>query len=313
MDHDFPANSFQNDGVELFFNPDLDGDDGWGPGKFQLYVDAAGDGEILDNNRGHTQGILGYQEEPQEGEVWTAGLVNDDESGYVVEFQIPLGTLDTAGGDEGDPVPLKTGEFVLINAAIDDNDEGDNLGGQTGHHVLWHAEGAGSPFGGGEAIWNVPLVLTEGGPDGPAGDLTGDGSVNGDDIDAIAKAIRDGDSAAKFDLDGSGAVDPSDRNFIVNDILNTFFGDADLNGEFNSGDFVTVFTAGLYETGNAAGWATGDWNGDGFFDSGDFVVAFQDGGYETGPKAATAAVPEPANSVLVILAIAGLACLRRRA
>ena len=56
LDLDYPANSFQNDGVELFINPDLDMGDDWGPGKFQLYVDAAGDGDIELNNRGVTGG-----------------------------------------------------------------------------------------------------------------------------------------------------------------------------------------------------------------------------------------------------------------
>ncbi|MCA9152601.1 MAG: hypothetical protein KDA92_25030, partial [Planctomycetales bacterium] len=69
----------------------------------------------------------------------------------------------------------------------------------------------------------------------------------------------------------------------------------------DSSDLVAIFTAGKYETGQAAGWAEGDWDGDGVFGTGDLVWAFDDGGFEQGPRsavAATAAVPEPSTSLL---------------
>ena len=62
------------------------------------------------------------------------------------------------------------------------------------------------------------------------------------------------------------------------------YGDANLDGRFDSSDFVHVFQKGEYEdgiTGNSS-WSEGDWNGDSEFDSADFVVAFQAGLYETG-------------------------------
>jgi len=62
-------------------------------------------------------------------------------------------------------------------------------------------------------------------------------------------------------------------------VQRTWFGDANLDGVFNSSDLVLVNQAGLYESGMPATWAEGDWNGDGFFDSADYVLAGQDGGY----------------------------------
>ena len=122
------------------------------------------------------------------------------------------------------------------------------------------------------------------------------------DLDLLAAAIRTGGDLS-FDLDESGIVDSADRDFWVKTLKRTYIGDSNLNGEFNSGDFVVVFTAGKYEDGIAgnATWATGDWNGDTEFDSSDFVVAFTDGGYELGPRLGAAAVPEPASAGLMMV------------
>ena len=67
----------------------------------------------------------------------------------------------------------------------------------------------------------------------------------------------------------------------VDDLKNTWIGDANLNGEFNSGDMVQVFARGKYETLETAGWEDGDFNGDTLFGSGDMVAAFVGGGYVT--------------------------------
>ncbi|MCA9166908.1 MAG: hypothetical protein KDB23_04545 [Planctomycetales bacterium] len=137
------------------------------------------------------------------------------------------------------------------------------------------------------------------------GDFDGNGTVDAADIDALSAVVRQGSNDAAFDLTSDGLVNEADRSFLVETVLNTYFGDSNLDNEFNTTDFVTVFTAGQYEdgvTGNST-WATGDWNGDGDFDSSDFVTAFAAGGYEVGPRAAVAAVPEPATVGSCLLAI----------
>lgn len=56
------------------------------------------------------------------------------------------------------------------------------------------------------------------------------------------------------------------------DGFNTYLGDANLDGEFNSCDLTTVFQAAKYELDEDAGWAEGDWTGDGQFDTADLVA-----------------------------------------
>ena len=49
--------------------------------------------------------------------------------------------------------------------------------------------------------------------------------------------------------------------------FNTYFGDANLDGEFNSSDLVISLAAGTYEQDVDAGWLSGDFDGTGRFDS----------------------------------------------
>lgn len=132
-----------------------------------------------------------------------------------------------------------------------------------------------------------------------AGDFDGDEQLNGGDVDILARGILgigprhlpDG----LLDVNQDNQVNNDDIAFWVVDIKNTWFGDANLDGEFNSSDLVSVFSAGEYDDdvrGNST-WATGDWNSDSEFSSTDFVFAFQSGGYQQGPRKATSIVPEP--------------------
>jgi hypothetical protein len=108
-------------------------------------------------------------------------------------------------------------------------------------------------------------------------DLNADGKINELDIQVMGQALRSGEPG--FDLNLDGMVDSSDWDTFIRDIVDANYGDANLDGVFDSADLVRVFQAGKYESPMDADWASGDWNGDGRFDTQDLVFAFQGGAY----------------------------------
>lgn len=140
------------------------------------------------------------------------------------------------------------------------------------------------------------------------GDFDGNEMLDVGDIDRLSAAVRSASEITIFDLNNDGVVGTEDRVRWVHGLRNTYFGDANLDGELNSADLINVFQAGEYEdnlTGNST-WSTGDWNGDDEFTTSDLVIAFQDGGYEQGPRAAMFSVPEPSSLILLILGLCGV-------
>jgi hypothetical protein len=132
------------------------------------------------------------------------------------------------------------------------------------------------------------------------------------DIDLLTEAMNAAEPDAQFDLNDDGDVDFADRTMWVHDLKQTWYGDANLDVEFSSVDFVGVFQTGKFEINQPASWSEGDWNGDGIFSTTDFVTAFQDGGYEKGPRVAQAvAVPEPSSGVLMLATVVVLICFFR--
>lgn len=144
------------------------------------------------------------------------------------------------------------------------------------------------------------------------GDFDKSGALDLADINLLNQEMAAGTNGAEFDLNADNVVDESDQKIWVTELKQTWFGDANLDGVFNTTDFVDVFQKGKFEKDEAAGWEEGDWNGDLRFNTTDFVNAFQDGGFEKGPRTQAQVVPEPSSALLMPLALACICGWRRR-
>lgn len=144
------------------------------------------------------------------------------------------------------------------------------------------------------------------------GDLDFDDELEVTDVDVLQQLILEGTFDRQADFDRNGSVDSADLSYWIKELKQTFIGDANLDGQFNSSDLVAVFETGEYEDGVPANstWSTGDWNADGEFNTTDMVVAFTDGGYEQGPRGAQA-VPEPSSMLLILISFIGMLARRQ--
>lgn len=155
-------------------------------------------------------------------------------------------------------------------------------------------------------------------PIGTVGDFDRNGVLDLSDVNRLQDQLRASATPTEFtnefDLTGDALIDRADLEFWVHNVRQTWIGDANLDGQFNSSDLIQVFAAGHYTDdvpGNST-WSEGDWNGDSEFDSSDVIAAFQDGGYESGPRVAL--VPESQfRSSLAVLAATLLLWFRRGA
>ncbi len=161
-------------------------------------------------------------------------------------------------------------------------------------------------------IDNVALL----GPESIFGDFNGDTVLDIHDLDLLLSEVHAGTNDPTFDINEDLIVDSDDiRDYVESpELLNSYIGDANLDGEFNTGDLVSVLQAGQYEDSidDNSTWSSGDWNGNADFDTGDLVFALQSGGFEMGPRATEmAAVPEPESVVLLLLSGISLLTWRR--
>ena len=162
----------------------------------------------------------------------------------------------------------------------------------------------------------LELTFTPG-AGGVTGDFDSSGVLDLPDIDALTQQSASGNNVAEYDLTGDALVDTLDVNYWISDLFNSWIGDANLDGEFTSGDLVNVLSSGTYEADVDSVWSQGDFNGDGRTNSGDLVAALAGGGYEVGPPAAVATVPEPGTlsmltSLIVCTSFGYRRCLSKR-
>ena len=99
----------------------------------------------------------------------------------------------------------------------------------------------------GDAAWNKLLI--------PQGDFDQDGAYSYGDIDLLQQAIRIGRDQLAFDTDGDWLLHSDDVDFWIRNLRKTYYGDTNLDGEFNSDDVIVALAAATFEVDVDAGWA----------------------------------------------------------
>jgi hypothetical protein len=158
------------------------------------------------------------------------------------------------------------------------------------------------------SVTEVSAVGTVVSGNGLLGDFNHNGALDLPDIDDLTAQAAGGTHPGAYDLNSDALVNEADVNVWVTDLFSSWIGDANLDGEFNSGDLVAVLASGTYEADVDSVWSTGDFNADGRTNSSDLVAALAGGGYEQGPKAAVSAVPEPSTGLMLSIALALFGC-----
>ena len=103
------------------------------------------------------------------------------------------------------------------------------------------------------------------------GDFNGNGLHDADDINRLFAKL--GSNNLVFDLDDNGDVDQADVDYLVQTILDTHYGDTDLDGDVDTSDLTRAIINFNSAGGSGKFWADGETDGDGDVDTQDLTRA----------------------------------------
>ncbi len=143
-----------------------------------------------------------------------------------------------------------------------------------------------------------------------SGDFSGNGELDTADVDILNQHIIAESHDASHDLTDDNLVNGDDLDYWVTEVKQTWFGDANLNGEVDALDLNAL---GLnWQSADATSWAQGDFNGDGNVNASDLNGLALNWRSGVAAAASTQAVPEPSSALLFLVGIMLVRSCRRR-
>ena len=140
------------------------------------------------------------------------------------------------------------------------------------------------------------------------GDFDVDGQLTADDIDQLSAAVRSARDRS-YDLNDDRLLNQDDRLLWVEDLKNTFFGDANLDGMVDAADLNAL---GLNWLGTGAvGWAEGDFTGDAIVNASDLNELALNWQAAVNPPVAAHTISEPTGISLALVGLFVCSFLRR--
>ena len=112
------------------------------------------------------------------------------------------------------------------------------------------------------------------------GDVDLDDRVGVGDIELLQAEIAAGVALVRFDLTSDGKLDRADLDRLIIDVLQTRYGDANLDGRVNEADF-KILTENFGQS--TFGWSHGDFDGDHQIGFRDFITLSNQFGFESTP------------------------------
>jgi len=137
------------------------------------------------------------------------------------------------------------------------------------------------------------------------GDFDGSGAVDAGDISVLCFRLEQSHPA--FELTGDDQIGMDDVQQLVERVMGTRTGDANLDGDVDFDDFLTV--SGNF--GEIANWTGGDFDCNREVDFNDFLILSESFGFQSGGDELVESVPEP-TGVASLLVVTALIALRGR-